>query len=107
VLLTRDGNGGEDVVFEEGCRASCNEYYEFGGGGLMESVMPVGKVNRDEPREYDRTRLNKAKEEKELGGCLVGTRGRAHSVSMHFGMRGSKSGVTGAERRGYDNSQRI
>lgn len=61
-----------------------NEYYEFGGGGLMESVMPVGKVNRDEPREYDRTRLDKAKEEKELGRCLVGASGRARSVLMHF-----------------------
>lgn len=72
----------------------------------MESVMPVRKVNRDEPCEYDRTRLNKAKEEKELGGCLVGTSGRARGILMHFGMRGSKSGVAGAERRGYDNDQR-
>jgi hypothetical protein len=62
----------------------CNEYYEFGGSGLMESVMPVSKVNRDEPREYDRTRLDKAKEEKELGGCLVGASGRTRSVLMHF-----------------------
>jgi hypothetical protein len=50
----------------------------------MKSVMPVSKVNRDEPREYDRTRLDKAKEEKELGGCLVGASGRASSVLMHF-----------------------
>jgi hypothetical protein len=62
----------------------CNEYYEFGGSCLMETVMPVGKVNRDEPREYDRTRLDKAKEEKELGGCLIGASGRACSVLMHF-----------------------
>jgi len=73
----------------------------------MEPVMPVSKVNRDEPREYDRTRLDKAKEEKELGGCLVGTRGRSRCVLMHFEMRGSRSGVTSAERRGYDYSQRI
>jgi hypothetical protein len=52
----------------------------------MESVVPVGKVNRDEPRENDRTRLDKAKEEKELGGCLVGASGRARSVLMHFEM---------------------
>jgi hypothetical protein len=50
----------------------------------MKSVMPVGKVNRDEPREYDRTRLDKAKEEKDLGGCLIGASGRACSVLMHF-----------------------
>jgi hypothetical protein len=76
----------------------------------MESVMPVGKVNRDEPREYDRTRLDKAKEEKELGGCLVGAGGRTRSVLMHFEIVfrwGSKSGVTSAKKRGYDNSHRI